>query len=407
VHEAHCPAHGATIPLLPIRDLVRDCLALAPDDPDAASSVGARLATLGGVSDLTPGVLELLGLGEATPSGDAIDVAACVTQLVGALAANEPCVVLLDDVHWMDGASLRVLHALVDAAAGARLLVVTNFRPDHDPTWLDGSHCSRLPLAPLGPDASQALLAELLGGDDSVAALADMIGERTGGNPFFIEEVVPGARRGRQPGGPAGRVPTGRPARLAGRSRRPSIRSWAPASTAWAQMPRICSTWPPSSASSSTARSCAPSPGATTARSTGRSAALEEAELVHVLSGSAGARWAFRHPLTQEVAYQEQLADRRGAHPSRGSGGAPDTDGGAAGRARGIDRASLEGGGDALRGRALGAAGGPQGGEHPSARTRPAPRAARLNRRPAKLGIEQKCKPIPPESLFTSLVSAR
>src|SRR5262249_62050602 len=55
---------------------------------------------------------------------------------------------------------------------------------------LRGPPGCRLALARLWPDASQALLAEMLGDDGSMTGLHEMIGERTGGNPFFIEEVV-------------------------------------------------------------------------------------------------------------------------------------------------------------------------------------------------------------------------
>jgi class 3 adenylate cyclase len=311
VHEAHCPAHGATVPLLPIRDLVRDCLGLAPDDADAASSVAARLATLGDASDVAPGVLQLLGLVESSPSGEDVDLAACVARLVGALAATEPCVVLLDDVHWMDGASLRVLRALVDAAAGARLLVVTNFRPDHDPAWLDGAHCSRLPLAPLGPDARQALLAELLGDDDSIAALADMIGERTGGNPFFIEEVVQALAGAGNLAGRAGAYRLAAP--LDSLAIPPTVHSLLGAriDRLGAEAKDLLHMAAVIGKQFDRALLCAVA-GREDRAVDGGLATLEEAELVHVLSGSAGARWAFRHPLTQEVAYQEQLADRRG-----------------------------------------------------------------------------------------------
>ena len=43
---------------------------------------------------------------------------------------------------------------------------------------------------PLGPESTRELLADLAGGDPSIDGLAELIHERTGGNPFFIEEVV-------------------------------------------------------------------------------------------------------------------------------------------------------------------------------------------------------------------------
>ena len=52
------------------------------------------------------------------------------------------------------------------------------------------SYYRQISLLPLGPEAIQALLADLLGGHPSLNGLPDVIRERTAGNPFFIEEVV-------------------------------------------------------------------------------------------------------------------------------------------------------------------------------------------------------------------------
>jgi predicted ATPase len=65
-----------------------------------------------------------------------------------------------------------------------------NFRPEYHAAWMQGSYYQQLPLLPLGPEAIAELLRDLLGGDPSLATLGERIRERTGGNPFFIEEVV-------------------------------------------------------------------------------------------------------------------------------------------------------------------------------------------------------------------------
>jgi adenylate cyclase len=79
---------------------------------------------------------------------------------------------------------------LVDSLPGTRTLILVNFRPEYHAPWLQKSYYQQLPLVPLGPEAMVELLGDLLGSDPSVAGLADLIRERTGGNPFFIEEVV-------------------------------------------------------------------------------------------------------------------------------------------------------------------------------------------------------------------------
>jgi adenylate cyclase len=52
------------------------------------------------------------------------------------------------------------------------------------------SYYRQIALTPLGAEAIEELLADLLGSDPSLDGLAELIRERTGGNPFFIEELV-------------------------------------------------------------------------------------------------------------------------------------------------------------------------------------------------------------------------
>ena len=80
--------------------------------------------------------------------------------------------------------------AIVEAVGGSRTMLLVNFRPEYEADWTRQSHYQQLPLLPLGPEEIEELLRHLLGEDLSVAALFERIQVRTGGNPFFIEEVV-------------------------------------------------------------------------------------------------------------------------------------------------------------------------------------------------------------------------
>jgi adenylate cyclase len=67
---------------------------------------------------------------------------------------------------------------------------VLNFRPEYHADWMQKSYYRQMPIAPLGPEAIRELLDDLLGSDTSVTGLAERIHERTAGNPFFTEEVI-------------------------------------------------------------------------------------------------------------------------------------------------------------------------------------------------------------------------
>src|SRR5262249_39687731 len=99
-------------------------------------------------------------------------------------------VTLIEDLHWMDAASEAFLEQLVEATAGSRSLLIVNFRPEYHATWTAKSCYRQIPLASLGPEAVRAMLEDLLGHDPSIEGLPQSIYSRTGGNPFFTEEVV-------------------------------------------------------------------------------------------------------------------------------------------------------------------------------------------------------------------------
>src|SRR5262249_51347837 len=84
------------------------------------------------------------------------------------------------------------LEVLVEATAGTRSLLVVNFRPEFHATWMRKSYYQQIPLLPLPAEASGELLHELLGTHPSTARLGERIHERTGGTPFFIEEIIQG-----------------------------------------------------------------------------------------------------------------------------------------------------------------------------------------------------------------------
>ena len=96
----------------------------------------------------------------------------------------------LDDLHWIDPGSDAVLGALDRGRAEHPHALLVNFRPEYQAEWMRKPYYQQLPLLPLGPEAIAEMLADLLGADPSVRKLPAYVHGRTGGNPFFIEEVV-------------------------------------------------------------------------------------------------------------------------------------------------------------------------------------------------------------------------
>ena len=199
-HETTGVAHGKAIPFMPLLRLWRGFYGITEQDSDATAreKIAGRLLLLDErLRETLPLVFDFLGVPDPElplPHMDpearqrqAFDVVRRVVQVRG---RKETTVTLLEDLHWFDGGSEAFLEPLIDATLGTRGLLILNYRPEYQAAWMGKSYYQQLPLSPLGADAIRDLLDALLGKDSSTAGLAEMIHARTGGNPFFTEEVV-------------------------------------------------------------------------------------------------------------------------------------------------------------------------------------------------------------------------
>jgi class 3 adenylate cyclase len=200
VNEGQCPAHGKTVPYLPVLELLRGIFDINDRDGeyDARRKIAGELLLLDATfQELLPLVFDLFGVPDPerpapsmSPDARQRQLIAFVRHLTEARSQRELRVLHIDDAHWIDAASDAFLAQLVEAAGGTRTLLLVNFRPEYHADWMNRSHYRQLPLLPLGYDATEELLADMLGRHPSLAGLPERIHERTRGNPFFIEEVA-------------------------------------------------------------------------------------------------------------------------------------------------------------------------------------------------------------------------
>ena len=103
---------------------------------------------------------------------------------------EHPVAVIFEDLHWIDSETQALLDLLAASIANSRFLLLVNYRPEYRHEWANKSYYSQLRLDALGGESAAAMLAALLGDAVELAPLKRLIVERTGGNPFFIEEMV-------------------------------------------------------------------------------------------------------------------------------------------------------------------------------------------------------------------------
>lgn len=120
-----------------------------------------------------------------------------IVDAVAAAARERPLLVLLEDLHWADRSSLRVLRLLVETVTEGRLLLVATWRPHPPPREalaevaesLARRHALRLPLTGLDADGAGRVV-EAVTHQQPGSVEVDALLRRTDGNPFFLVEYA-------------------------------------------------------------------------------------------------------------------------------------------------------------------------------------------------------------------------
>jgi class 3 adenylate cyclase/tetratricopeptide (TPR) repeat protein len=197
-------AYGKTRAYLPLIEMLKRYCGISDQDPPTA--YGEKLhATLAAVdASLTtyvPIFLDLLGVDSgnaevARLSGEAKlqHILNGIKHLIALQSRRQPVALLIEDLQWLDARSVAFLHALTAGIVNLPVLLLLSYRPGDSYPWEDLSFAHRLQLAPLPPETRAALFTALVGTHPDLAALAPVVCERSGGNPFFLEEIVQSLR---------------------------------------------------------------------------------------------------------------------------------------------------------------------------------------------------------------------
>ncbi|HUR16269.1 MAG TPA: adenylate/guanylate cyclase domain-containing protein [Candidatus Limnocylindrales bacterium] len=210
--EGKCVTYGRTVPYHLVLDMVRSMLGISLSNSEAEERqiMTTRLRELLGdeASDVGPYIAHLLSLPLSQVERDMVQVdpemlqsryvAAIFRVIRGHLAAG-PLVLVCEDIHWADPASVEMVIQLMALMTTQPVLLILAGRNETDsPGWrlvtqvrtTMGDALTEIRLQPLSDDASRELVSNLLEIESLPEQVRDKILERAEGNPFFVEEVI-------------------------------------------------------------------------------------------------------------------------------------------------------------------------------------------------------------------------
>ena len=103
-----------------------------------------------------------------------------------------PLLIVVEDLHWADAASVELLCGVVDQLADQHLMLLLSHRPEAHPPMVARAAQSIVRLAPLSAEDIRALVNGLFGrvDGDAFSKISEFVASRAGGNPLFVEEIV-------------------------------------------------------------------------------------------------------------------------------------------------------------------------------------------------------------------------
>jgi class 3 adenylate cyclase len=198
--ECRCSPYHTSSPLYPVIDLWQRMLQL--ETTEAPDSKLHKLEQMLAQSRLplaetVPLFATLLSLPAEryppltlTPQRQKQKTLEALLALLVARAAQEPLLLIVEDLHWVDPSTLEFLSLLVDQGPTARMLTLCTFRPQFVPPWSPRAHIAQLTLTRLRRPQVGRMVTAVTGGKALPAEVVQQIITKSDGVPLFIEEMT-------------------------------------------------------------------------------------------------------------------------------------------------------------------------------------------------------------------------
>src|SRR5439155_9881012 len=169
------------------------------DSPEAVvAKVRQRLDEIGLTSDESIAyLLQFLGIHEGPAHLVALRsetmkarTIVWLRQMILKRSKQQPMIIVMEDLHWIDQSSEDFLMALVESLASSAVLLLATYRPGYQPPWIGKSYVTQITLPRLTPADSLTVVHSIGQQDALPQSVARTILEKADGNPLFLEELT-------------------------------------------------------------------------------------------------------------------------------------------------------------------------------------------------------------------------
>ncbi len=197
VLQWQCAAHLVNRPLHPVAREIETAIGIQKSHSAEGrrSALRAFLQSTSGFDEQGESALaDLLGLGRSDqqagdPQARARLLFDTLIKRIGHMAADRPLVVVLEDAHWADSATIDLIAQLIPQIEDLPVLLVVTHRPEFVPPWPDAT-INGIVLGAIDNDAIATLVQQVAQDRDLPPGVAQTIVSKAGGVPLFAEELT-------------------------------------------------------------------------------------------------------------------------------------------------------------------------------------------------------------------------
>lgn len=198
--QGQCLHYGGYMAYLPLLDILKSCFEIKDGDREYIIKKKISEKTLHldeRLAGSLPSFHEILSLNvedgayrQLDPRVKKLKTFEAIRNLLICESERKPLVIAIEDLQWIDSTSQDFLSYFIDWLSGARILLILLYRPEYTHTWGSKSYYSKIGVDQLSTKSSAQLVQNILSGGVAVPQLKELILNRAGGNPLFVEELT-------------------------------------------------------------------------------------------------------------------------------------------------------------------------------------------------------------------------
>jgi class 3 adenylate cyclase/tetratricopeptide (TPR) repeat protein len=198
--EGRCLHYGRDMIYLPIIEILRSYFEIKEGDQEIVikDKLDEKIRQLDHrLAGILPSFQELLSVKvddekylQLDPGEKKLRIYEAIRDLFVRESEQNPLVLAIEDLHWVDKTSEECISYLIDWLANTRILLILLYRLEYTHQWGSKSYYTKVGLTPLGTASKSELVQTILEGGEVVPELCELVLSRSGSNPLFVEELI-------------------------------------------------------------------------------------------------------------------------------------------------------------------------------------------------------------------------